>query len=61
MLLGIASLVKVQENESMFRDGSPMAAHVTMLSLAAHPHLFYGGFLIAGSGAVALLYGLFKR
>ena len=61
MLLGIVNLVKVQAADSMLRDGSPAAAHMTMLSVSAHPNLFLGSSLILGGGAIALLYGIFKR
>jgi hypothetical protein len=61
MFLGLVSLVKFHMTEGILREGSLAEAHITMLSVSAHPHLFYGGFLIIGCGAFALLHGLFKR
>jgi anti-sigma factor RsiW len=45
--------------------GNGAAIHMTANSVAAsaamHPHLFYGGFVVAACGLCALLYGVFKR
>jgi hypothetical protein len=60
MLLGVFSLLQVQMKDGAARPGSIAMSHVTLLS-ASHPEIFYGGFLIAGVGLIALLYGLFKK
>jgi anti-sigma factor RsiW len=55
---------------TLLQAGAPVAGkgaviHVTANSVAAsaamHPHLFYGGFVVAACGLCALLYGVFKR
>jgi len=61
MLLGVFSLLHVQMKEGAAQSGSGVMAQVTLLSAATHPEIFYGGFLIAGVGLIALLYGLFKK
>jgi hypothetical protein len=61
MLMGIFTLLRSGTPAA----GSGTAVHVTAnlvaASAAAHPHLFYGGFVVAGCGAGALLYAVFKR
>ena len=61
MLLGVFSLLHVQMKEGAAQSGSGVMAQVTLLSAATHPEIFYGGFLIAGVGLIALVYGLFKK
>jgi hypothetical protein len=61
MLLGVFSLLHVQMKEGAAQSGSGVMAQVTLLSASTHPEIFYGGFLIAGVGLIALLYGLFKK
>ena len=61
MLLGVFGLLQVQMKDAAARPGSIAMSHVTLLSASTHPEFFYGGFLIAGVGLIALLYGLFKK
>jgi hypothetical protein len=61
MLLGVFSLLQVHVKEGAAQSGSGVMAQVTLLSASTHPEIFYGGFLIAGVGLIALLYGLFKK
>jgi hypothetical protein len=61
MLLGVFSLLHVQMKEGAAQSGSGLMAQVTLLSASTHPGIFYGGFLIAGVGLIALVYGLFKK
>ena len=61
MLLGMFSLLHVQMKEGVAQSGSGVMAQVTLLSASTHPGIFYGGFLIAGVGLIALVYGLFKK
>jgi hypothetical protein len=61
MFMGIFSLLQ----SGTAAAGRGAAVHVTTnlvaASAAAHPHLFYGGFVVAGCGAGVLLYAVFKR
>lgn len=59
--VGILSLLQAVQPgfENDKRPG--LLAHVSTASALVHPHYFYGGFLLAGCGAAALLYGLLKR
>ena len=61
VILGFVSVMKFRMTDGALRDGSAMAAHVNMVSVAAHPQLFYGGVLILVCGVLALLRGLFRR
>ena len=61
MMLGVFNLLHVQMKEGAAQSGSGVMAQVTLLSAATHPEIFYGGFLIAGVGLIALVYGLFKK
>jgi anti-sigma factor RsiW len=59
--LGVFSLLQSQVTGPGGERGSAALARVSAASAAMHPHLFYGGFVVAICGAAALLYGLFKR
>lgn len=61
MALGVVSLAQAHVESSAAQRGSLAMSHLSLLSSISQPHLFYGGFVVAGAGAVALLYGLFKK
>jgi anti-sigma factor RsiW len=61
MALGVVSLAQAHVEGSAAQRGSLAMAHLSLLSSVSQPHLFYGGFVVAGAGAVAILYGLFKK
>lgn len=61
MALGVFSLLQGQLTGAAVHEGTMAMSHMSVVSAATHPTIFYGGFFVAGSGAVALLYGLFKR
>lgn len=61
MALGVFSLLQGQLTGAAVHEGTMAMSHMSVVSAATHPTIFYGEFLVAGSGAVALLYGLFKR
>jgi len=63
MLFGVFSVLQFQVPgaSDAERSGSHRLAHVSVISAATHPNVFYGGFLIAAAGVIALLYGLRKK
>jgi hypothetical protein len=61
MLLGVFSILQVQGPEGTEHKGALAMSHITVLSAASNPHLFYGGFVVAAGGAIVVLYGLLKR
>ncbi len=63
MLFGVFSVLQFQVPgaDDAERRGSHRLAHVAVISAATHPNVFYGGFVIAAAGVIALLYGLRKK
>ena len=63
MLFGVFSVLQFQVPgaSDAERSGSHRLAHVAVVSAATHPNVFYGGFVIAAAGVMALLYGLRKK
>ncbi len=61
MFVGVFTLL--QSGESTVGNGTVVhvTANFVAASAAMHPHLFYGGFVVAACGLAALLYGVVKR
>jgi hypothetical protein len=61
IVVGTLSLLHAVQPDFHSGTRPGLLAYVSPSSAGMHPHFFYGGFLIAGCGAAALLYGLLKR